>query len=184
MQDPVRLFVSVDVKVTDAMRDVLSELRSVKGVRAAGEGQIHITLCFLGDTDPRRVPGLIDSMRRGLSDVHAFKLRIEGMGAFPNVRRPRVVWFGITEGSDELAQLSAKVCGAVDSQKLHRDGKRFSPHVTAGRIQGQAEIKEIVDGNAETVFSEFTVDSVRLMKSVLGPNGAKHTVLERFPLGE
>ena len=83
MQDPVRLFISVDVKVTDAMRDVLSELRSVKGVRAAGEGQIHITLCFLGDTDPRRVPSLIDSMRRGLSDVHAFKLRIEGMGAFP-----------------------------------------------------------------------------------------------------
>ena len=78
--------------------------------------------------------------------------------------------------------LAEKVRSAADRTHLTYDGKRFSPHVTLARIQGPADVSEVARRYADTVFSESVVDSVRLMRSVLSPSGAKHTVVERIPL--
>ena len=182
MGEPVRLFVSVDVSVSEAMRSVVAEIGSIRNVRASKEDQIHITLSFLGDTPPERIPGLVANLRESLSGISSFGLSLKGIGAFPNVRRPRVVWIGIDEGRDELALLADRVRGAVAKSRLRQDDKPFSPHVTVGRVQGPADVSEAERRYRGTVFSEFTVGSVRLMRSVLAPSGAKHTVVEDIAL--
>ena len=182
MGDPVRLFVSVDVSVSEAMRSIAAEIGSIRNVRASKEDQIHITLSFLGDTPPERIPGLVANLRESLSGISSFGLSLKGIGAFPNVRRPRVVWIGIDEGRNELALLAGRVRYAVRKSRLKQDDKPFSPHVTIGRVQGPVDVSELEKRYRDKVFSEFRVDSVRLMSSVLGPSGAKHTLVERIVL--
>ena len=180
MGESKRLFVSVSVPVTDAMRDAISELAKVRNVRTEKTEKIHITLCFLGDTDVRRIPELRDRLRDALSSEHDFQIRLEGIGAFPDMRRPRVVWIGIE--SDALAAIAGKVRGAIADCGLDFDRKPFSAHVTIGRVSGHADVSNISDRYRNIVFAEFKADSVRLMASELLPTGAKHTVVERFPL--
>ncbi len=180
MSESRRLFVSVSVPVTDPIRDTLAELASVGNVRAEKADKIHITLCFLGDTDVRRIPELRDRLREALSSEHRFTIRLKGIGAFPDVKRPRVVWIGIE--SDALARIVDAVRGVVDSCRLDHDRKPFSPHVTVGRVNGRADVRGLAERHRGTVYAEFEADSVRLMASELLPTGAKHTVVERFPL--
>lgn len=180
MGESRRLFVSVSVPVTDAMRDAISELAEVRNVRTERAEKIHITLCFLGDTDVRRIPELRDRLRDSLSGANRFRICLRGVGTFPDARRPRVVWIGIE--STELAGIAAKVRKAAVDCGLDFDSKPFSPHVTIGRVSGRADIGRFVTDHRDTVFAEFEADSVRLMASELLPTGAKHTVVERFPL--
>lgn len=181
MSEMARLFVSVEVPVTDPLKQAMADLDSIKGVRASKPEQIHITLCFLGDTDVRRIPELVKNLKGALADSHRFDLKVKGIGGFPNLKRPRVVWAGTDDGGN-LAHLAEKVRSAVERTHLDFDGKRFSPHVTLGRIQGTADVGAVAERYTDTVFSESEVDSVRLMRSVLQPSGAKHTVVERIPL--
>ncbi len=180
MQGSARMFVSVPVEVTDTMRDAVRELTQIKNVRASREDQIHITLCFMGDVDTSRVPALKEALRDALSDSERFDLCIRGMGAFPNIRRPRVIWMGIE--NEHLAHLADAVRSAVRKARVGFDGKPFSPHVTVCRVQGPADVSRIAGRYADTEFSKFTVGSVHLMKSVLGPDGAKHSVVDTIPL--
>ncbi len=182
MAETARLFVSVDVAVTDAVMEAVSELRGIRNVRASPEGQIHITLSFLGDTDTSRIPGLVRELGSALSDIRPFGVSLKGIGAFPDLRKPRVIWIGIDEGKEELAHLAEAVRAAIGKSRLRQDDKPFSPHVTVARVQGPADIGAVAGRHSDTVFSRYTVDSVKLMRSVLGPSGAKHTVAERFPL--
>ena len=181
MAETARLFVSVEVPVTDALLQAMKDLDSVRGVRASKPEQIHITLCFLGDTDVRRIPELVGNLKAELSDAHRFRMTIKGIGGFPNLKRPRVVWAG-TEDGGSLSVLAEKVRRAADRTHLDYDGKRFSPHVTVARVQGPADVKEVADRYSDTVFAETEVDTVRLMRSVLLPSGARHTVVESIPL--
>ncbi len=107
MSESRRLFVSVSVPVTDQIRDTLAELASVGNVRTEKADKIHITLCFLGDTDVRRIPELRDRLRETLSSEQRFPIRLKGIGAFPDVKRPRVVWIGIE--SDALTGIADAV---------------------------------------------------------------------------
>ena len=183
MADAARLFISVDIPVTDTMRGLLSDLRGMRNVRASPEGQIHITLSFLGDTDVSAVPRLVKGLHDALSGIDSFDMSLRGVGGFPNLNRPRVIWVGIDEGKDELAHVADLVRGAVRDARLCQDDKPFSPHVTAARVQGPCGVVAVAERYKDALFCECHVDSVRLMKSVLGLNGAKHTVLERFQLG-
>ena len=87
-----------------------------------------------------------------------------------------------TEDGGYLSVLAEKVRRAADRTHLDYDGKRFSPHVTVARVQGPADVKEVADRYSDTVFAETEVDTVRLMRSVLLPSGARHTVVESIPL--
>ncbi len=180
MSESRRLFVSVSVPVTDTMRGTLDELASAGGIRTEKADKIHITLCFLGDTDERRIPELRDRLRETLSSEHRFTIRLKGIGAFPDIKRPRVVWIGIE--SDVLVRVAGLVRGVVESCRLDHDRKPFSPHVTVGRVNGRADIRGAAESHRDTVYAEFEADSILLMASELLPTGAKHTVVERFPL--
>lgn len=177
----IRTFVSIDVPVSDEMKEILSELDCRKNVRVADAEQIHLTLKFLGDTDEKDVQRLCQSLKTALDGQRAFDITVVGMGGFPNECRPRVIWLGV-EDSSRLKEIAGIVDGCVKGLKLDCDNKRFSPHITVGRVNGSTDIRDLVRDCKGKVLCTFRCDHVDVMESILYPKGAIHSVVDSIQL--
>ena len=177
----IRTFVSVDVPISDEMKEILSELDCRKNVRVANADQIHLTLKFLGDTDEKNVSKLCQSLKTALSGQKSFDVIVEGMGGFPNECCPRIIWLGVKDPV-RLKEIAGIVDGCVKDLKLDCDDKRFSPHITVGRVNGSADIRDLVRDCKGKVLCTFRCDRVNVMESILYPKGAVHSLIESIPL--
>lgn len=187
---PLRLFVAVDVN--DGVRRlagrIQDELRPVApGVRWVAPELCHLTLKFLGWVPPERAPTIAAACSSATEGQPDFTLAFGGVGAFPNWRRPRVVWLGITAGVDELGRLQQRVERALNAVGFAPEERAFSPHLTLGRFRespARASADRLSDlAVAQRGTGRVDVRSVQLMRSVLRPTGPEYSVLERFPLG-
>ncbi len=113
----------------------------------------------------------------------------QGVGAFPAITRPRVLWAGIT-GADlpRLKALQAELGGALRTAGVTVDGERFHPHLTLGRVRRplrapeRAVLREWSTRWDAATFGEVPVDRVRLMRSQLGGGPPRYTTLTTFDL--
>ena len=110
---------------------------------------------------------------------------VAGVGAFPQVRRPRVLWAGVREGAESLHRLQPKLESALSAFGVPSEDRSFHPHLTLGRVRRterlgglSAEIQKWRDVD----FGPSSVSELVLMRSELRSTGAIHTPLERFPL--
>lgn len=177
----MRTFISVDVPITDEIEGILGRMRSLDNIRPVPKDQIHLTLKFLGDTDEKDVKRVCDSLKDVLSGTGPFDICVKGVGAFPDKKHARVVWLGVKE-PEPLIETADKVDSVVKGMRLSSDDKRFSPHITVGRINGRADLKDIFERYRDTEFCRFSCGHVDVMKSVLTPKGAIHSVVERIEL--
>ncbi len=177
----IRTFISVDVPMTDGLKETLDALKGYENVRTVNEEQLHLTLKFLGDTDEKKVEKLCSALKASLDGKNPFDVVIEGTGAFPNERNPRVVWLGVRDPG-RLIELADAVDSTVKGLNIKADDKKFSPHLTLGRINGRCDLKEFFKENGGKVFCSFRCDHVDVMKSVLTPKGAIHSVISRIEL--
>ncbi len=175
----MRLFISIRVPRCEAMDALLKDVAGIKGIRPSPAGQTHITLLFLGETDERDVPRVVKAVRKASEGVGPFEITIKGVGAFPDVRRPRVVWTG-AEPADVLTRLSKGIASNLSG--IDYDSKPFKSHITVGRCQGPVDVSGLVERHSGEEMARFVCDGILVMKSVLGPSGAKHSVVERIPL--
>lgn len=133
---------------------------------------IHGTLRFLGEVSP----SLLDQVKNELGQVafRSFATELRGIGAFPNPRRPNVVWVGIARGSEELQRIFSQLEPRLRGLGLPSDRKGFSPHITISRVKSgrnrEALYSTILD-MSDREFGEMTVESIRLKKSTLTPKG-------------
>ena len=128
-------------------------------------GNLHLTLKFLG-----AVP----------------EARILGLGAFPSANRPRVVWAGVTDGASETVELARRVDTALAKLGFARDERPFSPHVTLGRVRRPGRdpaLTEALGSATAREFGRMRVPGATLMRSELGPRGARYTELAKVALG-
>ena len=177
----IRTFISIDIPLTDAIDEVLGEMRRADNVRPVPKEQIHLTLKFLGDQDEKKVEKLCSSLKDALHRTEPFDIVVEGVGAFPDMRHPKVVWLGVKD-PESLFGLAEKVDSAVKEMKLKSDDKRFSPHITIGRVNDRTELDDFFSRYKGIEFCSFRCDHVDVMKSVLTPKGAIHSVVERIEL--
>ena len=146
--------------------------------------QVHLTLKFLGDTEEALVPKLVDAMRRSVAGVAPFTVRIVGTGAFPNLRRMRVLWVGM-EGGQPLVDIARRLEAETEPLGYPREGRDFSPHVTLARVKGGGNLdraRQVLEAHAKDAYGEFAIDRVRLKKSVLTPQGPIYSTVEEVPL--
>ncbi len=181
MESPVRTFISIRVPKSDALAKLVGELSDIDGIRVPPAEQMHLTVKFIGDTDPKVLPRLLERLTAELSNIRSFDLRAVGVGAFPNIRDPRIVWVGFDHG-DELRSISDASAKVLDSMHIGYDAKRFSPHMTVGRVGRRVDIGDIAERYADAEFLSFRCDRVYLMKSTLNPGGAKHSVIGSIDL--
>jgi len=154
--------------------------RAVRWVQPEG---IHLTLKFLGDTPLDKVEHVKAALTRAAGEIPAFTITVDGVGCFPDARRPRVVWVGVQESSGSLARLWQAVESHVAPLGFPTEKRPFSPHLTLGRVQRYASSTEVRDVGqavaalAADVQDEMAVSSVAYIKSDLRPTGAVYTTL-------
>lgn len=184
----MRLFVAVDF--AEAVRErawrAAAPLREADlPVKWVGPDRLHLTLKFLGRTDRDRAPEVGRALDRAAGEFGPMELRLTGVGAFPSLRAPRVLWLGV-EGPPALAALHEAVDESLSELGFEREGREFHAHVTLGRARrggGRRALAE-VERLAERVGLDATCDvrELKLMESVLRPEGARYSVVSSHPL--
>jgi 2'-5' RNA ligase len=182
-----RLFIAVTLpeEVKAQIEAAQAELRRAlpgPGVRWTRREQFHLTLMFLGDVDVARVQPLEEAIRAACRGFSALPLRAERVGFFPDLRYPRVVWAGVQDQAGQLLRLQQAVDAATRDFTTEQKEERFSGHITLARIKAikrpEAEaLRQAAAGMAERLFGQWTAGEVELMRSVLSPQGARHTSL-------
>lgn len=185
----MRLFVAVNApeSIRTAVHEATAPLRNVAPtVRWVRADLLHLTMKFLGEVDEPRSVGV----RRAISEVAhrhvTFPIHLAGIGSFPNFRRPRVVWIGVTEARpvEALASDVQQACATIG---FPQDERPFSAHFTLGRVKRELPSEQAlaIEEAANSVAAAFTfhVSHLDLMRSKLSARGPTYTTLEAFPLG-
>ncbi len=190
-RDP-RLFVAIELP-PECRRELglaQERLRAALGsaVRWAEPESIHLTLKFLGTLPPQRLSSVQGAIGEACEGQQPFRLNLHGLGTFPSLSAPRVLWVGIYGAVDALADLHHRIERALARRGLPPERRRFSPHLTLGRVQEglpAAEMRRVgpaVLDAATPAPAEIPVDAVSLMQSRLQPGGARYTRLGAWPL--
>jgi 2'-5' RNA ligase len=143
-------------------------------------GTWHLTLKFIGETDETRIPAIKSAL--AAVDFSAFTLRAGGAGAFPDARRPKVLWLALAEGGEQAATLAQSIEDALAAINIPREKKPFRPHLTLGRVRKPApgDWTPALHAAAAHEWPPFTVTHFTLWQSTLTPEGAIHTPLAEF----
>lgn len=158
--------------------------RGFHGVSWVKPESIHLTLKFLGETDDGKVQAVAIELEKAARGIGPFNLELEGVGAFPNGRAPRVIWAGIKE-NPELARLQQNVEKSLTAIGFEPEDRPFTPHLTLCRIKsaedGRALGKLLSEARPEAKAA-FAVSSFAFIKSVLKPSGAEYTPIREYSL--
>lgn len=189
-----RLFIAVDLAISVVERLTLLQREwadriddddvRIKWVKPAN---IHMTLKFLGKTEPPLVPMLEEVLADIVKPLFPFEVACQRIGAFPEPRRPRILWAGLDpKGSEVMALLPKAIERDLEPLGFARDDRDFHPHVTLGRVKSRqrCDMREIVDEFSDLDFGQSYIKDMILYESRLTGDGAVYTVLNRFPLGE
>jgi RNA 2',3'-cyclic 3'-phosphodiesterase len=182
-QRPLRAFVAVPI--SDAVAVFLRQLQAqiqlpAANIRWVTAENIHLTLKFLGDIDPSRVPEVAARMDAAAGIFRPFSIVAKGVGVFPNLRHARVIWVGLEGCIDRLKAIQAALESGLESIGFKREAREFSGHLTIGRIRrrtGARMIGASLDSAKAAVSDSFRVDRLMLFKSILKPNGPEYTLL-------
>lgn len=181
-----RLFVALPLP--DAVRTLLAGLMQppvARDLRWTPPEQLHVTLRFLGDTDTAQIEPL--TARLATIRVEPFLLTLDGVGAFPPKAPPRVLWIGLGSGHPRLHQLRQRIDDTLIAAGLEVDLRTFHPHVTMARCgptPGGGAAAQWLKAQRDFAGPSFRVDAFDLCSSELRPEGAVHTLVQRFPLAQ
>lgn len=185
-----RLFVSVDLpdRLTEPFENLQRRFADADGLRLTDPAQAHLTLKFLGDTDPTRIDELTAALGRAVdsTDVEPFSVEIGGLGVFPSMEYISVVWTGIDAGSVALTTLHEAVERETTALGFDPADHEFTPHVTLARMddaRGKESVQRVVRESDPTVGS-FRVTEIRLTESVLTDDGPEYSTVAAFELDE
>ena len=153
----------------------------VRWVRAAN---LHLTLRFLGDIEQNDVPVLEDHIKQNIVGLQPFPIKLAGLGCFPNMRRPRVVWIGVDGTMNSLQTLAECVEKSCMEVGYGKGDKQFSAHLTIGRIKEPRGLEPLIKclETTEFISSDFIVEQVIIFKSDLSPRGPTYTPLKKIKL--
>ncbi|MGH7254476.1 MAG: RNA 2',3'-cyclic phosphodiesterase [Nitrospirales bacterium] len=188
------------VKVQDALRAQLRKSAPDLRVQWVRPDSLHLTLKFLGDVEESQLELIRQALRQAMSAVSGFAVDVGGLGGFPDLRAPRVLWIGTAPTGNEdspaallakpnpLVELAAAVDRAMAGLDFPMDTKPFHPHLTVARVKDRAReigraLAEAKVYEQEAPLGRLTVGAVSVMKSDLRSTGAVYTCLQTIPLG-
>lgn len=183
MTGSVRAFIAVAVPqpILAALRDAQAVLRrSGLKMRWVPAENIHLTLKFLGDIPLTDVDGIRGVMAESAARYTPFSLCVKGMGVFPGIRKPRILWMGIGGERTTLMALHKTMETGLACIGFPEEARPFKSHLTLGRIKGRTEARKLGDAirQFDGYASEpFAVDRIHLVKSDLKTAGAEYTRL-------
>lgn len=159
----------------------------------------HITLHFLGEVEPEMAELLRMALKAPIAPHEAFDLRTAEPGAFPSLKRPRVLWLGLWGPAHKLEAIYNDLGDFLDDFGIEIEDAPFHPHITLGRLRDTEGVKvgelpsQVTDayaalrlnglaGNGHQVA--LPVKEIQLVRSYLEQDGPTYEVLETYPLQE
>ena len=181
----MRLFVALAIseEVRRQVALLIGELRErERALRWVNPQNLHITLKFIGDVPADRVPVVCETLASAETGQR-LSLEFNGLGCFPDARRPSVVWVGITS-SPQLSSLASHIDQALATIGVPPEEKPFIPHLTIARIKerrGSPAFAASFDRKGRRSFGVMSAGEFQLMESKLKSGGAEYTTLRSFP---
>jgi 2'-5' RNA ligase len=185
MSEQIRSFIAFDME----NEQVLSRLTAAqKLLRETGADlkfvepqNIHVTMRFLGDISP----GMVDKIHDAMKNVKftPFSIQLHGLGVFPSLNYPRVVWVGMTEGVEQLKSIFTQLEPQIQALGFTADAHGFSPHLTVARVRSgvnKQHLAELVTKESDFEFGAIKADCLRLKRSQLSPKGPTYSTLREF----
>lgn len=172
-----------------ALAQEITRLEKLSGasVRWVAAENIHLTLKFLGEVEPDRLENLKDGLRQLCARQPRLEISVGGLGAFPNLRRPRILWAGV-QAPPELAIFHQQLEQTAARAGFPAEAQAFSPHITLGRVRqpiGSIALNTLCAALAATHIAPSgvaPVDFIHLYRSELLPAGPRYSLLFKAPL--
>ena len=183
----MRLFVAVLLpeEIRQRLATAQDRLRYARAdVSWVKPGNLHITLKFLGEMEPKRLDRIRSALAHAALRVTAFSAEVAGIGTFGG-RTPRVVWAGVREGAEPLGALAGAVEEALAGVGVPQERRGFTAHFTLGRIRSPKNLEALhaaIRAEPTGGFGATRVDQCVLIESQLDPGGSIYSVRERFVL--
>jgi 2'-5' RNA ligase len=182
MSGTIRSFFSFDIedetivrRLAEAQGMLVNTGAHLKQVKPQN---IHLTVRFLGDISPPMVDAIYEEMKQ--IPFTPFTIELRGLGAFPKLSYPRVVWAGIRKGADKLTDVFEQLEPRLRGLGFKPDNKGFSPHLTIARVKtgrNKAQLIKLIQELEDYEFGAVKAECLRLKKSVLTPQGPIYTTL-------
>jgi len=189
MSDSIRTFIALELPpaVFSLLHKVQQDLKRINiRARWVRPENIHITLNFLGDINPGDIDKIGVAMTAAAIEFPPVTLTVRGIGVFPGIKRPRVIWVGLGGDIRSLLSLQSRLEQELAGAGFPKDKRAFKAHLTLGRIKqsaGPAVNRQMISEYATLSSDEFSCNQVILFKSDLKPSGAVYSKLKQTNLG-
>jgi len=190
MAGTVRSFIAIELPddIRARIKALQDRFKSYKlNIRWVDPGNIHLTLKFLGNIGEKEIEKAKGALSASLRAFAPMSLSARGVGVFPGLNRPRVIWVGIGGESAALAAMQKALDDHLEQAGFKPDDRPFKGHLTLGRVKGAlktAVFREALQAALNFETDPFTVASASLFKSELNPSGAVYSRLVTAPLGK
>lgn len=181
----IRLFIAIHLPdtVMDYLTGVIENLKPLDpNIKWVHPANLHLTLKFLGETPDDK----LEEIRQHLSLIHQqdIKLSFKGLGCFPNIVNPKVLWIGLSGDIPALVKLSRDVDKKMAKCGFKKEKRPFAPHITLARIKNNIseELKREILNQTKIEYDDFICKRFSLIESQLTPKGSIYTDIEQYPL--
>lgn len=182
-----RTFLAVKIIPGDRFSDTFNEIKSAlqhEKIKWVETHNMHITLKFFGDTSDSEIDTIEKIVAPIARETPSFHVKVEGTGFFGKSRQPRVLWFGINDGS-RLKNVGNHVLNALEKAGFEKERNEFNPHLTLGRIKFIKDIelfREVIEDFRNEEIQESEISEIILFESILHPGGPEYNPLRKFRL--
>jgi 2'-5' RNA ligase len=184
----IRAFVAISIpeQILEKIGQTVSQLQQLKlDARFTKRSSIHLTLKFLGNVREIQVDDISEALRLAAETATRFEISVQGLGVFPTLRRPRIVWVGIRR-EPLLADLHRNMDKNLDRLGFEPEKREFRPHLTLARLKSSRNTTELkrflADEGSILSCGSFQVREIDLYQSILHPSGAEYRKLATHSL--
>lgn len=183
----MRLFIAarIDKEIEKQIGDFLNQFHKIPcRIKWVEPHNVHITLKFLGETEPRLLEPIKQAIQDSIQGASPFEISFQDCGVFPNMRAPRVFWIGINDPQKRLTEIAKKLDSNLTALGFEPEKRGFSPHLTLGRAKEGSQVDLIKNVFAKATFGPIPlrVEAVSLIESQLRPAGPIYKDLNEFSL--
>jgi RNA 2',3'-cyclic 3'-phosphodiesterase len=185
MSEFVRSFLAFDLENEEVKKKLTTiqtlAVQTGADLKLVEPENIHMTIRFLDDITLNMAEKIFMEMSK--TQFKPFNIELRGIGVFPNLVYPRVLWVGIGQGAEQLQNIVYQIEPRIRNLGFQPDHKGFSPHITIARIRSvrnKQQLAEFVDKNKKFDFGTISAQCLRLKKSELTPRGPIYATMKEY----
>ena len=185
----IRLFIALKIEdtVKQKLDTIIGDFKTKGGkVKWVDSHNMHITLKFLGNTNPNLVDEISTLLENSVKNFKPIESNFTMIGGFPNLKKPKVIWVDLDKNRNQIIALSDAIHNSLEKLQIKHSEKEFKPHLTLGRVKSFEEIESLSEYIKTYSFEkiETTFSSVQLIQSTLTQKGPIYKTLQEISLSE